>query len=386
MAQQETQKIRVLVVDDSSVMRRIIATAMLKNADLEVAGYASNGLQAIERVRELQPDVVTLDIEMPELDGLSALREIRKYNSSVPIIMFSTLTHRGAQATVMALTAGATDYVCKPSAVTGSMDQAFQVLESELIPKIIGLAQRALRRKTAALAPSENGAPATARKLSVSDTVLQGWAPSQLPSAGAQRAIQAIVVGVSTGGPMALKQLFGGLSAPLPVPIFIVQHMPATFTTLLAARLTATGLVTVKEADHGETALAGVAYMAPGGQHLAVTGSAPTRVVMALSADAPRNSCRPSVDVLFESAAQIYGDAVVALMLTGMGSDGLRGCQAIKARKGQVIVQDEESSVVWGMPGAVAQQGLADMVLPLDKIAEELAFRSRPRKNLPVTP
>lgn len=386
MPMRETQKIQVLVVDDSSVMRRIIATALRKNTAIEVAGYAANGLQAIERVRELQPDVVTLDIEMPELDGLSALREIRKYNTSVPIIMFSTLTHRGAQATVMALTAGATDYVCKPSAATGSMDQAFLVLESELIPKIIGLAERALRRKKAPIAPLSTAAPVAARRFTVTEAPVNTWASSQLPSSGAQRPVAAIVVGVSTGGPMALKQLFGALSVPLPVPVFIVQHMPATFTSLLAARLTATGVVTVKEADHGELALPGVAYMAPGGQHLALTGNAPARVFMALSVDAPRNSCRPSVDVLFESAAQIYGDTLVALMLTGMGSDGLRGCQAIKARKGQVIAQDEESSVVWGMPGAVAQQGLADMVLPLDKIAEELAFRTRPRKYQPPLP
>jgi two-component system chemotaxis response regulator CheB len=378
---QEAQKIRVLVVDDSSVMRRIIATALRKNAALEVAGYATNGLQAIDRVRELKPDVVTLDIEMPELDGLSALREIRKHNATVPIIMFSTLTHRGAQATVMALTAGATDYVCKPGSGSGSMDQAFLVLESELIPKIIGLAARALRRKTASIGPLPAAAPVVGRALSMRSPAVSAWAPSQLPPLGVQRPVGAIVIGVSTGGPMALKQLFGALSAPLHVPIFIVQHMPATFTSLLAARLTAVGLVTVKEADHGEMALPGVAYMAPGGQHLALTGNASTRVLMTLSADAPRNSCRPSVDVLFESAAHIYGDALLALILTGMGSDGLHGCQAVKARSGQVIVQDEESSVVWGMPGTVVQHGLADRVLPLDKIAEELTFRTRPRRT-----
>jgi two-component system chemotaxis response regulator CheB len=406
---QETPKIRVLVVDDSSVMRRIIATALTKNAALEVVGYAANGLQAIDRVRELQPDVVTLDIEMPELDGLSALREIRKHNQSVAIIMFSTLTHRGAQATVMALTAGATDYVCKPSAALGSMGQAFQVLESELIPKIIGLAQRAMRRKTprdvptvpkaapAVSLPVPTAAPATERSAGWRPSQLPapatavpasertaGWRPSQLLAPGTSP-VAAVVIGVSTGGPMALKQLFGALSAPLPVPVFIVQHMPATFTTLLAARLTAAGVVTVKEPVDGELPRGGVAYMAPGGQHLVLSGNA-ARVSMGLTADAPRNSCRPSVDVLFESAAQVYGEAVLALVLTGMGSDGLRGCQQIKARKGQVIVQDEESSVVWGMPGAVAQNGLADRVLPLDKIAEELSYRTRRRTSLPSLP
>ena len=375
---EENKKIRVLIVDDSSVMRRIIATALAKHGQLEVAGYASNGLQAVARTQELQPDVVTLDLEMPELDGLSTLREIRKTNPSLPIIMFSTMTHRGAQATVMALTAGATDYVAKPTAAMGSMNQAFQVLENELIPKIVGLAKRSVRRRQISESPLVAPIEAPPTPVRPAPVMVPPRPPifamSELPRRAAP--VAAIVIGVSTGGPMALKQLFAAITVPLSVPVYIVQHMPASFTPLLAARLTASGSMTVKEPINGEIPIPGVAYMAPGGQHMVVTGSA-ARVYMGLNQEAPQNSCRPSVDVLFQSAAQVYGESVLAVVLTGMGYDGVRGCQDVKARNGQVIVQDEESSVVWGMPGAVSQQGLADLVLPLDKIADELVLRTR---------
>ena len=369
-------KIRVLVVDDSAVMRRIIATALSKHPQLAVVGYAANGLQAITRVRELQPDVLTLDMDMPELDGLGALREIRKGSPHLPIIMFSTLTQPGAPASALALAAGASDYVCKPSTTNGSMDAAFAVLEAELVPKILGLAQR----RTGALglqAPAPQARsplgqpPATAGQAPAPAAL---WRPSQLPLPASS--VAALVIGVSTGGPLALKQIFGVLAAPLPVPGFIVQHMPSAFTPLLAARLSGTGPMVVKEAQHGEVPQAGTAYLAPGGQHLALAHRG-QRVCMVLSHEPPVNSCRPSVDVLFESAAQVYGPGLLALVLTGMGYDGVRGCQGVKARSGQVLVQDEKSSVVWGMAGAVAQLGLADMVLPLNKIPEELLFRTR---------
>ena len=369
-------KIRVLVVDDSAVMRRIIATALSKHPQLEVVGYAANGLQAITRVRELQPDVLTLDMDMPELDGLGALREIRKGSPRLPIIMFSTLTQPGAPASALALAAGASDYVCKPSTTNGSMDAAFAVLEAELVPKILGLAQRRTRalglQAPAPQARSPHGQPPATVGQAPAPAAL--WRPSQLPLPASS--VAALVVGVSTGGPLALKQIFGVLATPLPVPVFIVQHMPQAFTPLLAARLSGTGAMVVKEAQHGEVPQAGTAYLAPGGQHLALAHRG-QRVCMVLSHEPPVNSCRPSVDVLFESAAQVYGRGVLALVLTGMGYDGVRGCQGVKARSGQVLVQDEKSSVVWGMAGAVAQLGLADMVLPLDKIPEELLFRTR---------
>ena len=369
-------KIRVLVVDDSAVMRRIIATALSKHPQLQVVGYAANGLQAITRVRELQPDVLTLDMDMPELDGLGALREIRKGSPNLPIIMFSTLTQPGAPASALALAAGASDYVCKPSSTNGSMDAAFAVLEAELVPKILGLAQRRTRalglQAPAPQARSPHGQPPATVGQAPAPAAL--WRPSQLPLPASS--VAALVVGVSTGGPLALKQIFGVLATPLPVPVFIVQHMPQAFTPLLAARLSGTGAMVVKEAQHGEVPQAGTAYLAPGGQHLALAQRG-QRICMVLSHEPPVNSCRPSVDVLFESAAQVYGPGVLALVLTGMGYDGVRGCQGVKARSGQVLVQDEKSSVVWDMAGAVAQLGLADMVLPLDKIPEELLFRTR---------
>ena len=369
-------KIRVLVVDDSAVMRRIIATALSKHPQLAVVGYAANGLQAITRVRELQPDVLTLDMDMPELDGLGALREIRKGSPRLPIIMLSTLTQPGAPASALALAAGASDYVCKPSTTNGSMDAAFAVLEAELVPKILGLAQRRTRalglQAPAPQARSPHGQPPATVGQAPAPAAL--WRPSQLPLPASS--VAALVVGVSTGGPLALKQIFGVLATPLPVPVFIVQHMPSAFTPLLAARLSGTGAMVVKEAQHGEVPQAGTAYLAPGGQHLALAHRG-QRVCMVLSHEPPVNSCRPSVDVLFESAAQVYGPGVLALVLTGMGYDGVRGCQGVKARSGQVLVQDEKTSVVWGMAGAVAQLGLADMVLPLDKIPEELLFRTR---------
>jgi two-component system chemotaxis response regulator CheB len=367
----EEQKIRVLVVDDSSVMRRIIATALGKHPQIEIAGYAFNGLQAIEAVRLLKPDITTLDIEMPEMDGLSALKEIRKESKRMPIIMFSTLTHRGAQAAVMALTAGATDYVGKPTTGMGSMDEAFKVLESELIPKIFGLAKRARRREPEA-AP-DKGADTAPRP----GTLASGPAGFQVAPAPLRRTTaSAVVIGVSTGGPMALKQIFSEFSAPLPVPVFIVQHMPPAFTTLLSARLTASSVMTFKEPQHGEVPEAGMVYLAPGGQHMALT-SVGGKVVIQLSSAPPENSCRPAVDVLFRTAAEAYGSSLLALILTGMGYDGLKGCQDVKARNGQILAQDEESSVIWGMPGAIVQNQLAEMVLPLDKIADEIVFRTR---------
>lgn len=380
------EKVRVLIVDDSAVMRKIIASALQKEPSIEIAGFAANGLQAIEAIQACNPDVVTLDIEMPEMDGLTALREIRKENKYLPIIMFSSLTHKGAQAAVMALTAGASDYVGKPANATGGIDDAFKVLETELIPKIIGLAKRVKSRRAregvAAEAPKP--IPVAAPKV-VSDA--KPLTPIKVPSSLASKIskatsgvlakpAEAVCIGVSTGGPEALMQVFGAFNAPLSVPIFIVQHMPADFTALLAARLSATGVMTVKEAEEGEIAEPGMVYIAPGGFHMTVSRPG-TKTIIHLNTEAPENSCRPAVDVLFRTAADVYGSSLLAVMLTGMGYDGLKGSQAIKEKGGQVIAQDEATSVIWGMPGAVVQAGLADAVLPIDKITDEIIFRTR---------
>jgi two-component system chemotaxis response regulator CheB len=380
-------KVRVLVVDDSAVMRKIIASALQKEPSIEIAGFAANGLQAIEAIKTCNPDVVTLDIEMPEMDGLTALREIRKENKYLPIIMFSSLTHKGAQAAVMALTAGASDYVGKPANATGGIDDAFKVLETELIPKIIGLAKRvkSRREREGLSASSPKPTPPITLKPPVIPRPITPVKPVTTPLASKiskatsgvlAKPAEAVCIGVSTGGPEALMQVFGAFNAPLSVPIFIVQHMPADFTALLAARLSATGVMTVKEAEEGEIAEPGVAYIAPGGLHMTISRPG-TKTIIHLNTEAPENSCRPAVDVLFRTAAQVYGSSLLAVMLTGMGYDGLKGSQVIKEKGGQVIAQDEATSVIWGMPGAVVQAGLADGVLPIDKITDEIIFRTR---------
>jgi two-component system chemotaxis response regulator CheB len=379
-------KVRVLVVDDSAVMRKIIASALQRESSIEVVGFASNGLEAIRAIQTYKPDVVTLDIEMPEMDGLTALREIRKTDKYLPIIMFSSLTHKGAQAAVMALTAGASDYVGKPANTAGGIDDAFKVLETELIPKIIGLAKRIKNRraKEAQTAEAPKATPATPLN---TPAVVKPLSPvkveaplssrvSKVTSSVLAKPAEAVCIGVSTGGPEALMQVFGAFNAPLNVPVFIVQHMPADFTALLAARLSASGVMTVKEAEEGEIAQPGVVYIAPGGFHMTVTRPG-TKTIIHLNTDPPENSCRPAVDVLFRAASQVYGGKLLAVMLTGMGYDGLKGSQLIKEKGGQVIAQDEASSVIWGMPGAVVQAGLADGVLPIDKIADEIIFRTR---------
>lgn len=378
-------KVRVLIVDDSAVMRKIIASALQKEPSIEIVGYAANGLQAIEAVQSCNPDVVTLDIEMPEMDGLTALREIRKENKYLPIIMFSSLTHKGAQAAVMALTAGASDYVGKPANATGGIDDAFKVLETELIPKIIGLAKRVKsRRAREGVAEAPKSIPVTTPKtVLTAKPVALIKAPTSLASKISKvtsgvlaKPAEAVCIGVSTGGPEALMQVFGAFNAPLSVPIFIVQHMPADFTALLAARLSATGVMTVKEAEEGEIAEPGMVYIAPGGFHMTLSRPG-TKTIIHLNTEPPENSCRPAVDVLFRTAADVYGNSLLTVMLTGMGYDGLKGSQVVKEKGGQLIAQDEATSVIWGMPGAVVQAGLADAVLPIDKITDEIIFRTR---------
>lgn len=378
------EKVRVLIVDDSAVMRKIIASALQKEPSIEIAGFASNGLEAIEAIQTCSPDVMTLDIEMPEMDGLTALREIRKVNKYLPIIMFSSLTHKGAQAAVMALTAGASDYVGKPANTSSGIDNAFKVLETELIPKIIGLAKRVKSRKaregqladTQGMTPPKGAITANRSLASTKPISTLESKVSKATSAVLAKPAEAVCIGVSTGGPEALMQVFSAFNAPISVPIFIVQHMPADFTALLAARLSSIGVMTVKEAQEGEIAEPGVAYIAPGGFHMTLSRPG-TKTIIHLNTEPPENSCRPAVDVLFRSAAQLYGSGLLAVMLTGMGYDGLKGTKIIKENGGQVIAQDEATSVIWGMPGAVVQAGLADVVLPIDKMTDEIIFRAR---------
>jgi two-component system chemotaxis response regulator CheB len=371
-------KIRCLIVDDSSVVRRMLTTALAQDAELEVVGYAPNGRLALTRIPELNPDVVTLDVEMPEMDGLQTLTAIRQKHPTLPVIMFSSLTERGASVSINALLAGANDYVTKPSQ-TGSVEGTAERIRAELIPKI-----KALMAKRRGPAPADK--PRAAPPAAAATTAAAAAAATGRPAAAEARRpsqVDLVAIGTSTGGPNALAALLKGLPRELPVPLVIVQHMPPLFTRYLAERLTATTPLRVSEASDGAVLTPGQAWIAPGDYHLEVVpGAGAPRA--RLHQGPPENFCRPAVDVLFRSAAAGYGARLLALVLTGMGHDGLHGATAIQEAGGQVLVQDEATSVVWGMPGAVASAGLAQRILPLDEIAPELDRRlqhGRPSRN-----
>jgi two-component system chemotaxis response regulator CheB len=289
------------------------------------------------------------------------LVELRKTHPRLPVIMFSTLTQKGAVATLDALALGASDYVTKPANV-GSVTAAMQAVRASLIPKIKALCR---------LIP-----------LPTSHVTHHSLTHQSRLGLRSQR-FECIAIGVSTGGPNALSEIFRSLPADLPVPIVMVQHMPAVFTKYLAQRLDSISPLAVHEARHGDVLEPGGAWLAPGDFHMQIHRTE-RGLTVHLHQLPPENSCRPAVDVLFRSAAEVFGPASLAVVLTGMGKDGLLGCQAIVASKGRVIVQDEASSVVWGMPGAVAQAGLADLVLPLSNMAPELVSLARQRRVTPL--
>lgn len=355
--------IKVLVVDDSVVVRRLVTLALEAAEGIEVVGVAADGRIAVGKVAQLAPDVVTMDVEMPVLDGIATVRELRAAGHRMPIIMFSTLTERGAAATLDALAAGATDYVTKPTG-HASVQEAVDRVASELIPRIRALAGRARPARGGAAAPAAGAARpdrTPAARAATSRGAVRILPP---PERGH---VRAVVVGASTGGPEALSQLVRGLGA-LPVPVVVVQHMPPVFTTQLAGRLDRLGPATVVEAAGGEVLQPGTVYVAPGDQHLEVVRSG-AAVRTHLHSGPPVNYCRPSVDVLFRSAATAFGRDVLAVVLTGMGSDGRGGVEDLLAAGARVLAQDEATSVVWGMPGAVATGPGAHAVLPLPDIA-----------------
>ncbi len=337
-------KIRVMVVDDSVVVRRLVSDALAADPSIEVVATAANGRLALKRLEQLAVDLITLDLEMPEMDGLATLAELRKRGSKVPVIMFSSITTRAAASTIDALTLGANDYVTKPDKL--GFDGSRAKIQTDLIPKIKALCSR-------------GGTIAPPIKTIESD------AP-----------ITAVAIGVSTGGPPALQTLLAAIPATFPVPIFIVQHMPVTFTTMLAARLSQTSPLEVVEVLGPAKAEAGKIYLAPGDFHLVVEKT-PTGIMLRTHQEAPECSCRPSADVLFRSVAAAYGASCLGVVLTGMGSDGTRGSEAITKAGGAVIVQDRASSVVWGMPGGVVRAGFAHAVLPLESLALEIIRRAR---------
>jgi two-component system chemotaxis response regulator CheB len=352
-------KIRILVVDDSVVFRRLVSEELSRDPDLEVVGTAANGRIALAKLGQLSPDLVILDITMPEMDGLEALKELRKTYPRLPVIMFSSLTERGAEATLDALALGATDYFTKPTDM-GCLDNSLRVIRDEMVPMIKALCAP-LRQPTA---------PAGARSVALP----AGKAPA------ATGTVRVLAIGASTGGPNALSEVFTHLPADFPVPILIVQHMPPMFTRLLAERLSAQSAIHVQEASSGCLVKPGDAWVAPGDHHMIVVRDG-LQYRLLVHQDPPENSCRPAVDVLLRSVAQSFGADSLTVILTGMGQDGLRGCESLRAAGGQVLAQDAATSVVWGMPGYVAQAGLADRVLPLALIGDEIVQRVRARKR-----
>jgi two-component system chemotaxis response regulator CheB len=386
-----SQPIRVLVVDDSGVVRRVVQRALESDPDFVVVATAADGRAAVEKVRELDPDVVTLDIEMPVMDGLAALKAIRQTHPRLPVIMFSTLTQRGARTTLDALALGASDYVTKPSNM-GGLDEAVKVLRLELLPMLKELAGIA-RRTPAPRTPSAPSAAPATTTITTSGPIgtarlETSTAPDRGPARGALAAggVAVVAIGVSTGGPNALSEVIPALPGDLPVPVLIVQHMPALFTQILADRLNGRSALTVAEGAEGAVVEPGGVWIAPGGHHMVVRRDGP-RVRIAITDDPPENSCRPSVDPLLRSVGRVYGRQALTVIMTGMGQDGLRGIEALRAAGASVLAQDEATSVVWGMPGIVTRNGLADEVLPLAQIAPEivrLASGGRPGAGRPL--
>ena len=344
-------RIHVLVVDDSVVIRRLVTTVLDADPEIAVVGTAASGRIAINKLAQVAPDCVTLDMEMPDLDGLGTLRELRRTHPRLPVIMFSTLTERGAGATLDALALGANDYVCKPANV-GSVPEAIASVRDQLVPKI------------KALCPPVRGlAPVVPVRRPVVPAPSRGATPTSR--------VDVLTIGSSTGGPDALSSLLPQLPASFPVPVVIVQHMPPVFTRMFAQRLDGKCALSVKEAEDGDAVVPGRVLIAPGDKHLEVRRQG-TGVVARLTDAPPENFCRPAVDVLFRSVAQAYGERTLAVVLTGMGSDGARGAEVLRRAGGEVVVQDEASSVVWGMPGAVATTGLAHRVLPLHSVGRDV--------------
>lgn len=352
------KRIHVMIVDDMVLIRRMLSQILSEDPEIEVAGTASNGRIALQKITQLQPDVIILDIEMPEMDGLEMLTELRKTHPKLPVIMFSTLTNRGAAVTLDALTLGANDYVTKPSN-TGSFEASKEKIREEMIPKIKMFCASLLRDTAEEKIVSP--APVISKKHA---------APA------ANERIDVVTIGVSTGGPDALSVIIPSIPADFPVPILIVQHMPPIFTKLMADRLSEKSELSVHEAEAGGAVRVGDVWIAAGDHHMVVekTGDG---VFIRINQDPPENSCRPAVDPLFRSVARVYGKHVLGVVLTGMGQDGLRGCEHIRDAGGQIYVQDKATSVVWGMPGYVAEAGLAEKPIPLEEIASELDRRVR---------
>ena len=365
--------IRVLVVDDSSFFRRRVSEIINSDARLEVLDVATNGKEAVEKALQLKPDVITMDIEMPVMDGITAVREIMASNP-IPILMFSSLTHDGAKATLDALDAGALDFLPKKfEDIARNRDEAVSLLQQRVIQIA---ARRNFMRRPAAPRPV-----ATAAATRATTTSSLRSAPTAAPAArplspaarfkASGKKYQLTAIGTSTGGPVALQKILTKLPVNYPHPIVLIQHMPATFTAAFASRLNSLCKIEVKEAADGDALRPGVAYLAPGGKQMMIEGR-PGSAKLRIIDGGERMNYKPCVDVTFGSAAKVYGDKVLSMVLTGMGADGREGARMLKSAGSTIWAQDEESCVVYGMPQAVAKAGISTEDLPLERISERI--------------
>lgn len=366
---------KVLVVDDSTFFRRRVSEILNHSPDLEVVGDARNGKEAIESVKRLNPDVVTMDIEMPVMDGISAVKEIMR-SHPVPIIMFSSLTYEGAQATLDALEAGAMDFLPKRfEDIARDRKEAVDLLQQRV--KALGPRKLRMRAMRSPAAPSEKSAPSTSfflrqRKDSaelVKEAVSTPTIGSSFRASG--KRYKLLAIGTSTGGPVALQTILTKFKSNFPYPILLVQHMPGTFTSAFAERLNNMCDIQVKEAQNGDVLMPGVAYLAPGGRQMLLEGTAASATITITDVhNSDLVTYKPSVDLTFSSVARLYGGDVLGIILTGMGADGKEGCKKLKARGATIWAQDEKSSVVYGMPQAVASEKIAEKSIALADFAE----------------
>ncbi|HTN76016.1 MAG TPA: chemotaxis response regulator protein-glutamate methylesterase [Pirellulaceae bacterium] len=355
--------LRVLVVDDTAIYRKIVSDVLGEIPGIEVVGTAVDGRIALDKIRELKPDLITLDLEMPQLSGVEVLKQLRLLHSSVGAIMLSAFTSAGAAATTEALRLGAFDFVLKPTGTspTHSADK----LKSQLAERLQAFA--ASRGQTLSVdGPTQRVEAPLARTAPISRVVASTLGQAARP--------QIIVLGISTGGPEALTKLLPKLPADLAAPLFIVQHMPPMFTKSLADDLNHRSALNVCEAVEGQIAQPGDVLIAPGGKQMKIERSE-LGPVARITDDPPENSCRPAVDYLFRSAAHHYGDAVLGIIMTGMGSDGTLGCRLLKRRGAAVLAQNKETCVVFGMPAIPVEEGLADAVVPLQEMASAILER-----------
>ena len=371
--------LRMMICDDSATMRRLIKFAFQSETKIEIVAEAKNGREAVEQIEAVKPDILLMDVEMPEMDGIEAVYAIRKKNRCLPIIMFSSLTSRGAEATLDALSAGANDFATKPTA-QNDFNKSVAYIQKELVTKINELVKPSLGLKPRQSLVSSVEKVQTKSDISNQQNRHEDFPPSNLTNFRPE----IIAIGVSTGGPNTLATLFSKLIAPFPWPILVVQHMPAIFTNLLANRLSATSQHIVKEANEGEKIESGKVFLAPGDFHMTAKRIG-SQFKINLNQAAPENSSRPAVDVLFRSVAEVSGSRALGIVLTGMGKDGLLGATAIKQRCGKIIAQDQQSSVVWGMPRHIAENGQADAVLSLEQIIDQLNCLAYPAKEKHLT-